>query len=846
MRILLTILIAVISNSLFAQKSKNTQQQLRKPSSIILPFLQNGVECEKKKDFRCALENYTKAIETNPQDPFGYYQRGLLCAGTLSNYVSAIEDLTKVIQLWNNFSMAYCLRGSCYINMQNLPAAIADLNKSVGFDSTNVLAYFNLATAYRLSSRFDEALVIITKAIRLRPDVVDLYLERMETAYRLRRFADALADCNIVLAKDRNNVRANKFIPSIRYEMRDFQGAIEQYSSLIERFGYQKEFYFGRADVHRALGRFANAQVDLQTVVVSSEPASLEHFAAKAKIIENYLSMQEFSRVVDSATSFLRSNPQDFGVFANVLGSINFGVRQDKFFNGIVYTLRALARKNLLDTAGARRDCEKALILGFSNAQILRDSLVSAFQAFTPHPSFPSHLQFYARTLPNNTATVPIQGTFRQTGFDSAYCEIWSGEVLQQRLSAPLKYIGAEASVDFQPSIEAKMQEYRLRLGVKSSNRDTILAERSRIVCGDVIALSGQSNIVYGAIDSIPQHRFVRTFFLGSKDEYWWQPSGNKSQEASIGAVGLTIADELMRSQGVPVCVLNFGIEGSIIETHFPDNTNPTNPKTWFGRMLWRLRESKIAGAIKAFVWYQGESNSEGGDSETYREKFFTLHKALQAEMPSLRKTYIVQIRPSHCVNTSGHALLREEQRQLGLQAGFEAVSTVALPGYDGCHYTDAGYIALGRQLARMVKHDIYALSRKGADTSEIHSPVLEKAYWANSNTKNEIVLQFRSSSDIIATSDTTLFDKKRTLLEEGFLIDGKHIGLTDMRFENNIVRLRLPASMSAAQRISYIPDKCYADSPQNNCFLYGGPWLVTKNGLGVLTFHNVPIEAAP
>ncbi|MCU0427751.1 MAG: hypothetical protein MUF71_19230 [Candidatus Kapabacteria bacterium] len=847
---ILAALSIILPTVLFAQKkSAPNNMQKRVPSANILPLLQKAAQKEQQQDLAGAYTLYSEAIAANPQDVFGYYQRGLLSAGKLGNCVAAIKDLSKAIELWNTFSMAYCLRGTCYTNIQNLAAAITDLNTAIVLDSTNLLAYMNLAAAYRLNNQYREGEKIISQAIRRRGDVMEFYLERIEINYRLSRFREALEDCNIVLAKEQHNLRANKYAAAIKVGIKDYQGAIENYTLLIKQFGYQKEFYFGRSDAFRELGRFSNAQADLQTIIASAPGASPEFFAAKAKTIENYVTMREFSRSADSATSFLRINPQDNYVFTNILGVVNIFDRQEKFYNAAVYGLRGIARKEMGDITGARQDFVKSLILGLPQAKDFLDSLRTAYQVFKPDTNFPANLQFYPRQEPTNTAIVPIQGTLFQQGFDSAYCEIWAEGKRLQRLSAPLQYQGTQANITFAPQIKAALREYSFRLGVKSATGDTILSARKGIVCGDVIAISGQSNIVYGSLDSLPNSHFVRTFFMGSKEDFWWQPSGNRAKEASIGAVGLTLADELMRSQQMPICVLNLGIEGSIIEAHFPDAANPLNPRTWYGRMLWRLRESGLSRAIKTFVWYQGESNSEGnGDNERYGVKFLRLHTALQSELPILQKTYIVQIRPSQCVNTVGHAQLREEQRLLGLKSGFEVLASTSLPGYDDCHYADIGYQTLGRRLSKAIQRDVYASSLKPEELQTAQrelSPMLEKAFWAN-NEKSEIVLQFRSSDDIIAGADTMLVGKKRSLLNDAFLLDAKPVAFSALRIEKNRVFLRLSAPMPSVQRISYIPDKCYPDSPSGNCYLYNGPWLESRSGVGVLTFHNVVVEATP
>ena len=49
------------------------ERQLRKAEA----YRNHGLECIKKRDYDCAIDNYTKAIELNPQDGLAYIYRGI-------------------------------------------------------------------------------------------------------------------------------------------------------------------------------------------------------------------------------------------------------------------------------------------------------------------------------------------------------------------------------------------------------------------------------------------------------------------------------------------------------------------------------------------------------------------------------------------------------------------------------------------------------------------------------------------------------------------------------------------------------------------------------------------------
>jgi Carbohydrate esterase, sialic acid-specific acetylesterase len=250
---------------------------------------------------------------------------------------------------------------------------------------------------------------------------------------------------------------------------------------------------------------------------------------------------------------------------------------------------------------------------------------------------------------------------------------------------------------------------------------------------------------------------------------------------------------------------------------------------SWYGRMLWRVREAGLANAAKIMVWYQGESNEDAG----YADKFMTLHTAWKQDYPRLQKTYIVQVRPSEC-NQSPTTSPREEQRQLGNRlSNVEVIAASGLPAHDGCHYENNGYITLGKQLFSLINRDFY----KASDTLGISSPNLVNAAWTGAK-RDEITLTFASNDALVCGADTSVAGKIRTLANDAFLLDGKPVRAVSVRSEKNVVMVKL-ANASAAKTISYIPEKCYAASVDAPCVVYEGPWITTKRGVGALTFSN-------
>jgi len=96
-----------------------------------------------KGEFVLAVNDYNKAIELNPQDSLTYLNRARTFSNQ-KNYDAAIADFTRAIELNPKESMAYFNRGDAYEKKGNLQEAMSDYQKASELDAGNETAKNNL------------------------------------------------------------------------------------------------------------------------------------------------------------------------------------------------------------------------------------------------------------------------------------------------------------------------------------------------------------------------------------------------------------------------------------------------------------------------------------------------------------------------------------------------------------------------------------------------------------------------------------------------------------------------------------------------------------------------------
>ncbi len=374
--------------------------------------------------------------------------------------------------------------------------------------------------------------------------------------------------------------------------------------------------------------------------------------------------------------------------------------------------------------------------------------------------------------------------------------------------------------------VSAGLYTYRLTIDAVMTG-DTIrrIVDADGIVCGEAIAIEGQSNSIFGdaSLGRVPYARtFGSNFGQAANDTLFKESiaSGNGGG-ANVGAWGLRLQQLIATERSMPTCVINGGVGGTRIEQHFPDANNRMNRQTIYGSWLYRIDKSGLRNHIRWLFWYQGESNNGADD---YASLFATLYAAWKADLPNLEHVVVVQIRPG--CGGDDHARLRDDQRRLqDLYDDVIVHTACALPAHDGCHFGSVGYRDLGDQMYRL-----YRDTEDGIESPDVLAPTFATVRQDVTNgdisitTKNARSLQITQANGQPLTS-AFFFNGTETLRPDSAWIVGTSVVLR-------------PSTDVTVNTVSYVPSK---NDPFTSA-LYSGPWITDEVGSGMLTFHNISV----
>lgn len=425
--------------------------------------------------------------------------------------------------------------------------------------------------------------------------------------------------------------------------------------------------------------------------------------------------------------------------------------------------------------------------------------------------------------------TLVYSGTLKDAA-DSVFVRVFADDQL-------FKTETAKPTADQKYAISVKLKaglfKYRTEFGSKTGGQETVLHSAKNIVCGDAFLIIGQSNAVandFGKENPLAPNEWVRTFGAtagdpnGSRLKLWASAEarspGGKSE---IGYWGMELGRRLVESEQLPICLINGAVGGTRIDQHQRNETDPTDARTIYGRLLWRVQQARLTHGIRAVLWHQGE-NDQGADGptggygyETYRQFFVDLAASWKEDYPNIERYYAFQIWPKSCsmgINGSDNRL-REVQRTLPkLFSNLSVMSTLGVKPPGGCHFPAAGYAEFARLLHPMMQHQLYY-----RHVASFNAPNLKRAFFTSAQ-RDELTLEFDSH---IVWSDA---------LVSQFHLDGGTKQVVAGSANGNQITLKLKGP-TQSKTVTYLDSANW--SPDN--LLYG------QNGLAALTFCEVPIE---
>nr|MCU0794904.1 autotransporter-associated beta strand repeat-containing protein [Akkermansiaceae bacterium] len=445
----------------------------------------------------------------------------------------------------------------------------------------------------------------------------------------------------------------------------------------------------------------------------------------------------------------------------------------------------------------------------------------------------PVNGQFFARNPFTNLGTLYYRGTQSGTP-DTVFLKIYqtpSGGA--ESLHATHRQALTGGAYDFTATLPAGLFTYRVVYGTTTGGIDTDLSTVTGILCGDAYIIEGQSN-AQATDNSEPQADIGNPWIRTYNASLGWGPAYAKPTSpnwgSKVGFWGMILGERIVTDHQMPVCIINGAVGGTRIDQHLPnpaDRTVGAGTYDIYANLLNRIIAARLTHGIRGLFWHQGESDCANfgpilePDYTTYEQNFLSLSSAWKQDFPNLQRYILWQVMPNPCSIGPYGDELRDVQRRLPrLFSRMSILNTLGISGYEGCHFSKAGYDAMGNRIAPLIARDFYGV---GAG-SHVTAPNVKRA-WFTSNARTAIAVEF----------DQPMQWEMFAILN--FHINGVADQVSSGSASGNVVTLQLAAPADANSTLTYLKDE-WNFNEANSSLLRGA------NNLPALTFNALPIEA--
>jgi sialate O-acetylesterase len=279
---------------------------------------------------------------------------------------------------------------------------------------------------------------------------------------------------------------------------------------------------------------------------------------------------------------------------------------------------------------------------------------------------------------------------------------------------------------------------YRIELRVAGANEAGAVIQN--VLVGDLWVLAGQSNMegVGDLVNTPLPSEMVHNFDLsdrwaiaedplhnlpGAVDRVHWRKNAQGEVRRLEGAalaqfianrkkgagLGLPFGLEMARRTGVPVGLVSCAHGGTSMAQWDPA-LKDKGGDSLYGAMLRRVR--LVGGKVTGVLWYQGESDANPKAAPLFQNKFEQFVKAVRDDLlsPGLPFYYVQIGRHASAASFVEWNSVQESQRLAETtipRSGMVAAIDFSLD--DGIHVSTPDHTRLGRRLANLACHDLFA-----------------------------------------------------------------------------------------------------------------------------------------
>ena len=287
-------------------------------STSAAEYFQQGLNCAANEDFDCAIDNYTEAIniqpnsaeplklraaafyakgdfekaiqdynraaEINPNDPNIFYGRGVAFFNR-ADYDRALENYNKALALNSQDEKLFYNRGLAFFSKGVFDRALEDYNRAIELNPEYAEAFHNRGNIYDEQEKYDLAIKEYDRAIELNPNFALAYSNRGAAYGRKGNYDRAVADFTRAIELNPNFATSYFNRGNIFYLRNNYDEALKDFSKTIELNGNIAMAFANRGVIRSKQGNYEQAIEDY-TQAIALDPRDEQSYFNRSVAFE--------------------------------------------------------------------------------------------------------------------------------------------------------------------------------------------------------------------------------------------------------------------------------------------------------------------------------------------------------------------------------------------------------------------------------------------------------------------------------------------------------------------------------------------------------------------------------
>ncbi len=274
-------------------------------AAIVILVAAAALAFERNMVWKSDLVLWSSVVKGSPHKSRGYNNRGVVYYKQ-NQFLNAIADFNKAIELDPKYADAYTNRGNAYSQTGDLSLALADFNKAISLNPNLPKPYNGRGFIYKKWGDLHKALADYTQAIKKDPGYGEAYSNRGGIEDFLGELPEAIRDCSIAMAEDPSDANAFYNRGVAYYKQGNFVMALADYNKAIELNPNFTDALNNREDIYKAQGNMSNAIPDY-THVIALNPHDATAYNNRGYI---YSQQGNFTQALADFNKAIELNPK--------------------------------------------------------------------------------------------------------------------------------------------------------------------------------------------------------------------------------------------------------------------------------------------------------------------------------------------------------------------------------------------------------------------------------------------------------------------------------------------------------------------------------------------------------